>query len=248
MFAKLCRLVSIAILFPAFAQAAQGGEDYFLLMFGSQQVPANPKYSHTWATFVRVTWEGNGPCPVNAKLEAHNISWLPANMNIRVNALFPECGHNFDLVQTLDYANGTCQRVSLWGPYRICPQLFYRALNRKAELESGRVQYKANDFGYRSDRVTNCIHAVSTVVEGPRVRVASPGWGESASYAVLKEMEPSIVSKQPETWVGSSLGLDQYPIIYRDFTNPRSGGIVGPLNRLLGGERDLKATYGPPVR
>ena len=65
---------------------------------------------------------------------------------------------------------------------------------------------------------------------------------------MLKEMEPSIVSNTPEPWVGTALGLDNYPIIYRDFTNPRSNAVFGPLNRVLGGERDLRATYGPPVR
>jgi hypothetical protein len=247
MMANLHRFCSVLVLF-AFTPLANGGEDYFLVMFGSQTVPANPDHSHTWATFVRVTWEGNGPCPVDAKLEAHTISWLPATMIVRINAFLPESGHNFNLMETLDFAYGTCQRVSMWGPYRICPQLYERALSRKAELETGRIEYKANDVGYRSERVTNCIHAVSTVVEGPRLRVASPGWGESASYFVLKEMEPSIVSKTPEPWVGTALGLDKHPIIYRDFTNPRSNAVFGPLNRALGGERDLKATYGPPVR
>lgn len=245
------RLFAFLFAFKSLAGGATAGEAYYTLMFGSQTVPSNPNYSHSWATFVRVCWDGDGPCPLKAekvKIEAHTISWLPANMKVRVNALFPECGYNFDLPQTLDFANGTCQRVSMWGPYPICPDLFHRAMRRKANLESGSIRYKANDMGYKSDRVTNCIHAVSTIIEGPRLRVASPGWGESASYFILKEMEPEIISKEPETWLGSALGLDQYPIIYRDFTNPRSNAVFGPINRLLGGERNLQATYGPPVR
>jgi hypothetical protein len=39
-----------------------------------------------------------------------------------------------------------------------------------------------------------------------------------------------------------------YPIIYRDWQSPRRGAFVGPLYRALGKERDLQATYGPPVR
>jgi len=232
----------------AISTEARAGEEYYLLMFGSQRVPANPNYSHTFATFARATWEGPGPCPVNPVLEAHTISWLPANLKIRVNALRPECGHNFGLHHSLDFANSTKQRVSLWGPYRIEPQLYYRGLNRKFELEQGHIQYKANDIGYRSNRVTNCIHAVSTVVEGPKLRVASPGWGESASYFVLLEMERSVISKQPVTWVGSALDLDRYPIIYRDWQNPLSSGAFGPFFRAMGNERNLRATYGPPTR
>ena len=224
----------------------QAGENYYLAMFGSQRVPSNPNYSHSWATFIKVSWDGDGPCPADARLESHTISWLPANMKVRIGALFPEAGHNFDLHTTMDSAYSTCQRVSMWGPYPICEELYCRALNRKAQLESGHIRYKANDAGYSSNRVTNCIHAVSTIVEGPRLRVASPGWGQSASYFVLKEFEPFIISKSPVAWVGSALGLDEYPIIYRDFTNPRSNAIFGPINRLLGGERDLQPTYGPP--
>jgi len=103
-------------------------------------------------------------------------------------------------------------------------------------------------MGYKSDRVTNCIHAVSTIVQGPKLRVASPGCGESSSFFVLKEMEPWILSKCPVPEIGSALGLDQYPIIYRDWGNPRSNAATGTAFRLLDGERDLRATYGPPAR
>lgn len=241
--------ITAVLLSLACTGAARAGEDYFLLMFGSQRVPANPNYSHSFATFVRVTWEGDGPCPQNPLIEAHTISWLPRNMKVRVLALHPECGHNFDLHTTIRWCLCNDMRVSMWGAYRICPELYYLALRRIARLESGQVEYKANDAGYNSADVSNCIHAISTVIEGPRFRVGSPGWGEPASYYLLQEFEPWII--QPgctHPWVGSALGLDQYPIIYRDYTDPRSGAIRGPVRRLFGAERDLQATYGPPVR
>ena len=228
--------------------SAMGGEAYYLVMFGSQRVPANPNYSHTWTTFVKATWPGDGPCPKNATIESHTISWLPANLIIRTSAPLPECGHNFGLHETIDFANRTCQRISIWGPYCIDCELYEWALARKAHLESGRIKYKANDVGHRSVRVSNCIHAVSSVVEGPKLRVASPGWGESASYFVLKQFEPWVRTEEPVTWVGSALDLDRYALIYRDYTNPRSNAVFGPVFRLLGNERNLIATYGPPVR
>ena len=237
--------LSLPLFFLGFAGSAGAGEEYYILMFASQRVPANPNYSHTFATFVKVSWPGDG-LPKNALVEAHTISWLPANLVIRTGALRPECGHNFGLEASLKEAYRTNQRVSLWGPYRVEPELYFRALNRKAELESGKILYKANDVGYRSDRVSNCIHAVSTIVEGPKLRVASPGWGQSASYYVLKEMKPSILSHEPVRWVGFALELEQYPIIYRDYRNPRSNAVFGPAFRLLGSERDMRATYGPP--
>ncbi|HZZ79382.1 MAG TPA: hypothetical protein VFE62_12740, partial [Gemmataceae bacterium] len=67
------------------------------------------------------------------------------------------------------------------------------------------------------------------------------------SYAVLRELTPWIADPhEPHYHVSRALGLDQYPIIYRDRMSPRSGAIAGPVYRLLGGERNLQATYGPP--
>jgi hypothetical protein len=162
-------------------------------------------------------------------------------------ALLPEAGMDFDLHVTVQWGLDDCERVSMWGPYQICREPYCWAAARKAELDSGSVRYKANDMGRRSNRVSNCIHAVSTIIEGPRLRVGSPGWGEMASWYVLKEFRPYIIDRQnPDFWVSSALGLDQYPIMYRDFRNPLSGGIVGPPARMFGNERNLRSTYGAP--
>lgn len=244
---RLLGILAVGILCSLGARAT-AGEQYFLLMFGSQRIPPNPNYSHTWATFVKATWDGDGPPQQNVRIESHTISWLAANLKIRTNALLPEPGHNFGLHETIEFALCTEQRISLWGAYCIEPELYCRALRRKANLESGEIRYKANDMGYKSDRVTNCIHAVSTIAEGPRLRVASPGWGETASYFVLQKMEPWIISREPVPWVGTALGLDQYPIIYRDYANPRSAAGIGLVMRAFGSERNLRATYGPPMR
>src|SRR5436190_7899254 len=124
---------------------SRAGEDYFLLMFGAQRVPANPNYSHSFATFVRVSWLGNGACPINPCLESVTISWLPANMKVRTFALLPECGNNFELHTTIRWCLGNDMRVSLWGAYRICPELYWLAVKQVGLLGSGRVRYKAND-------------------------------------------------------------------------------------------------------
>jgi hypothetical protein len=226
----------------------QAGDAYYVLVFGSQRTPPQPNYSHSFATFVHAHWEGDEPCPVAPTVEAHTISWLPANLIIRTLALLPECGHNFDLETTLQFVQGQGQRVSLWGPYQIEPDLYHRAMRQIALLESGQVRYRANDTDHRTDDVSNCIHAVSSIVEGYRLRVASPGWGEMASHAIMKRFRPWIIDEdQVHFWVGSALGLDNYPIIYRDGQAPRSAGLViGPVNRLLGRERNLQPSFGPP--
>ena len=94
----------------------------------------------------------------------------------------------------------------------------------------------------------HCIHAISYIAQGLRLRVASPGWGEVASFAVLQRLRPWIVDRrQTHAWVGTALGLDAYPLIYRDWHRPVSGAILGPVYRLLGGERGQQATFGPPA-
>jgi hypothetical protein len=179
-------------------------------------------------------------------LEVQTISWLPANGIVRTYACCPECGDNYELHRTIRWALDGDERVSLWGPFRIQPELYYLAVKQGNLLNSGQVRYKAVDTFYSSDRVSNCIHACSTVVDGGRLRIASPGWGEVASFAILERYDPYINDHcSLHYWVSSALGLDQYPIIYRDWRCPNSG-LFGPFYRVLGGERDIFATYGPP--
>ena len=233
-------------LIPALPVATRAADAYYLLMFGSQQVPNNPKYSHTFATFVHASWPGPARGP--ARLEVFTISWMPENGDIRPLALLPECGRNYELHETLRHVFWNRERVSLWGPYQIDSELYCRAVNQVRLLESGRVRYKANDFGYPSDRVANCLHAVSSITGGERVRVLRAGWGESASYVALREFDPWIIDcNRIHTWVGKALGMDCYPIIYRDWEDPRSAGFVrAPFRAALALNRDAIPTYGQP--
>lgn len=238
-------VVSALLVSPITAGA---GEAFYLLMFGAQRVPANPNYAHSFAAFVRASWVGDDPCPVKPTLEVTTISWLPVTGSVRTVKLFAEPGRSYELHETIRWCQCNDMRVSMWGAYQISPYLYCRAVRQANILASGQVRYKADD-SFRDDaRVVNCIHALAKVVEGPRLVVISPGWGESASYFILKEYEQYADINATHPWVGSALGLDQYPIIYRDYTNPRSNAVTGPLYRLLGGERNLQATYGPPVR
>jgi hypothetical protein len=234
---------AIVFLF-ALGGGARAGENYYLLMFGSQRFPNAPAYAHTFATFVRVVCgEDGAPC-----LEAHTISWLPRTLDIRICAKHPECAVNLDLAATLRYVADNGERVSLWGPFQIDRDLYRRAVARQCVLESGQVEYKALDFGYPVDRASNCFHAVSSVVGGNRLHIAPLAWGETASFRVLREFRPWIINPcATHPWVAQALGLDCYPIIYRQpDEHPHSGCCQGPLGKLLGCGKQVEASYGPP--
>ncbi len=223
---RLRILCAVALLTSSAAGRARAGERYYLLVFGSQRPNVIATPSHTFATFVKVTDAADAPgAPC---LEAHTISWLYRNIEGRhVARLLPEEGVNMDLHTTLRYVLGEGQRVSLWGPYRIEMGLYERAVAQQARLESGEMRYKAVDTGFPADRVANCIHAVSDLAEGQRrLRIASPGWGESASYFVTLQLADWILDpRQTHDWVAHALGLDDYPIVRRDLFdgNPTAG-------------------------
>lgn len=236
--------LSLACLLIAFAaaQPASADDKYFLLMFGAQQFPKDPDYAHTFATFVHQT-DG----PEGRRREVQTISWLPAKMPVRTVKLAPEVGRNYGLHETIRDALASGERVSMWGPYEIRPELYERAVEQVNKLNGGTVRYKAYDGFYRNDDVSNCIHAVSAVAEGSRLRVLSPGWGDSASYFVLNKLLPWVVDPMTthDELVGE-LGLDAYPIAYRKTFErhllPPATGL-----RLVAHDPLPEPTYGPPA-
>ena len=216
--------LAAALALTLLAGAARGEEFYYVAVFGSQTTPPDPNYTHSFAAFVKAC--GDGPCPREFVVEeCFTISWLPRTLKVRTYALLPECGVNLPLHDALRYVLANHERVSLWGQYQINKELYCQAARQAALLESGRVKYKAVDSGFPTDRVSNCIHAIATPAGGYRVRVLSPGFGETASWAVLQRYKPFIIdSDRTHEWVFSYLGLEAYPIIRRDFdVNPRSG-------------------------
>src|SRR6516162_9703573 len=90
-------VMAIAALTPG---SAQGGERYYVMIFGSQSSPKLLRYTHTWATFIRVVGEGDDPR--GYQVYPHTISWLPASLVVRVLSPVPEQGVNLELYATLD--------------------------------------------------------------------------------------------------------------------------------------------------
>ena len=91
------------------------------------------------------------------------------------------------------------------------------AVDQIKYLESGKVQYKAVDSGHSTARVSNCIHALSDVAGGKRLRVASPGWGEPASYLITLRFEPWILDDGqtiPTRLVVWTAGTSPHPLLH----------------------------------
>jgi hypothetical protein len=206
-------LLALLFLLPGRA-AAQ--ERYYLWVFSSQSTPKLPRYTHTWATFAKVT-----DCDGKRFVEALTISWMPANLRIRPYALRPEAGTNLDLPTTLRFVHSQCQRISVWGPYEIDPLLYLRALSQKARLESGRVLYRTVDPLIRGENISDCIHAVSDI-DSIRTRLSypvSPFFGDAAGRRIAHALQRNCEARPTQEdlrWLEAALGMAGFPIVWRD--------------------------------
>ena len=222
---KAAPLSLLALTFLAVSTAG-ADERYYLIVFGSQRPIINqPAHTHTWATFIRVV---DDPAkPGSAKVEPYTISWLAATLIVRPLALRPEPGVNLELHRTVNWALDDCQCITMWGPYEVEKCFFDRVAAKKASLESGEVRYQANDIGRNSARVSNCIHAVADISQGPRLRIGQPGWGHSASYFVALTFRPFMIDdRTTHDWLLDALALRDYPIERRDLEDNPTRNIA----------------------
>jgi hypothetical protein len=143
----------------------------FVVLFSYQDKRNLARQSHTFASFVKL----------NHDLQKWTtFSWLPADFdrtqridvfaNFATAALYdivnkhgePVPGKNFSLKETLAWALRPGLRLGIWGPYSITQDLYNMALERKAELDEGRILYLPDDRHLRKSRVAvNCIHAIT---------------------------------------------------------------------------------------
>ena len=123
---------------------------------------------------------------------------------------------NLDLAATLQLAASQKAEISAWGPYRIQKDVYDRALAQIDHLNSGKVQYKALDGTLRPIVATNCIHAISDMVEGPLLDTGT-AFGNPASEMVRDHLARWIVdSKTTHRFLIAPLGLNNYTVNYRD--------------------------------
>jgi hypothetical protein len=189
---------------------------FYLLVFASQSTPNLPWHTHTWASVVRVTKRDSNQ---SFQVETHTISWMPASLRIRPWDLFVESGVNLDLRRTIEEMRAQGNRVSLWGPYEIKPDLYHHFLAQQAFLESGRVGYQALDTLGEAGLVgngTNCVHAVVDC----DARCGCPVWsvGDASGEFIAKHLDEHGAVINPENshdWLIPALGLTEYSITRR---------------------------------
>lgn len=207
----------------------RGDERHFVLVFGAQPQPKVIKYSHTWATFVRVV--DDAAAPGGVQLFAHTLSFYPASLNVRPLALHSEPGANLDLPTTLALMRQNNARTTVWGPFLMRPPVYQKSLEIWAQFSSGAIDYRAIDTFARD--VDDCIHAVTAVDPDygrghyPLIRV-----GKSASRyiarQVVKRIDPDRALPD-QTWLIAALGLNRPDIeVILPSAIPQRRSILAP--------------------
>ena len=197
---------------PPAVVVVQPAERYYMVLFGAQSVPFQGRYTHTWATFVRtqVTEKGETPVAIDT------TSWMPKTLNIRPLALRPEPGANLTLEQTFKWVATFDGRVSKWGPYEIDRLRYAEFMERKAELESGTVQYRAIGGPRRRPDIVNCgqSFARGTPEVGQRYLYPTPSPGENGTGELAERYLKKgdlLGNGATHEWIFQVINADQYP-------------------------------------
>ena len=193
----------------------------YVIVFASQSTPKQAKYTHTWATAVRVTNDSQGALPA---MEVNTISWMPATLDIHPLHFRTEPGVNLDLDTTIREMLKHDEKIAMWGPYEIGRGSYLRFVTQKDFLQSGAIGYQCIDSVGEAARTGNgcdCIHAITDMDPiYSRLRYPLSFNGFSASRHVVHELMIRPVIYNPETthdWLIPVLGLDKYPIEQKQY-------------------------------
>jgi hypothetical protein len=191
------------------------GERYYMTLFGTQSIPFQIRYTHTWATYVRtvVTPAGEFPAAINT------VSWMPASLRIRPLALRPDPGVNLNLAETFAWVRSFNGAVSSWGPYEINAELYGRLVARKEQLDTGEIQYRAIGALSRRSEISNCgqSFARSSPQVGRRLQpTPNPGENGTSILALRYERLGAFIGG-PVThdWILCAIGADKFQFVRR---------------------------------
>lgn len=181
---------------------------YFFVGFGYEGASNPASESHTFASFVSVDAGGDQTWST--------ISWLPTTFKqtqsicvfanfgeatkdtILGNPCDPVAGTDYDLTSTLGWAVAGDRTLGVWGPYHVTKDLYDLGQQRIAFLQSGAVDYLADDRDTRKDGTEgtafNCMHAVSDLsghfyTESFLDRFAYGNWGLEGTTNVMKHYQ-----------------------------------------------------------
>jgi hypothetical protein len=211
-----CRRISLLAfaIWLAIPVAAEASDLYFMIVYGAQRPIINqPRYSHTWATFVKLSGEGADPRKYAAR--SITISWLPQTLEVRPLWVVAEPGVNLTHARTVAWCDQNGMEISQFGPYQIEPRLWELAYQRFQKMAEGEVMYRASDLLNRPGRepeVCNCIYAVLDLDgRDPAFRPVTLGFGEIGSAFVVRRLSQYIVCrKQTHPWVSEMVGACTY--------------------------------------
>ena len=195
------------------ASNAVAQDRYYAIVFASEGSPNQPRFSHVFATFVKVQEKGPG---LDVDLfETATVSWLPATLNIAPLRRTPEQGRNLDLLETLDWARTVNSRVVAWGPFEVRKELYDRAVSQVERLQRGAIGYKMLDVRFRGASASNCIHAVSDIADR-ELLITGTAFGEPAGRMVARHFQPWITNTAvaPDSLI-DRLGIRQHGIVFR---------------------------------
>jgi hypothetical protein len=202
-------------------------DDFYLTIFTAESIPFRPEKAHTFVAVTRIPASGG-------VAETHSISWLAATGVVRGVALRPEEGRNFTLAETFAIVHRNCLRVSVWGPYRICPELFCRIREQAARLDSGMVKYKGTDTLFPSRVAANCYHAIWTVSHPFRKYAGPFTCGDTTGGKTVHLFREWIVCpEETHDEILKVLGVDQEPLVRRpyDYWPTRFAAMRSALGR-----------------
>lgn len=190
---------------------------YFIIPYAYENKGNDPEFSHSFISVIRVFADGKQRNLTpdlkvrkfkNREFEAFTISWLPhdfaENPNLcvfdgfgaRLVASMNRCpvsvGKDFNLPGTIKLAVNAKVAVGIWGPYEITKPGFDLAVKRMRLLDSGAYKYRADDRGYRKDKIAiNCFHAMAGLDElfpnGGLFGTGFKMWGLNGTKRVLIE-------------------------------------------------------------
>ncbi len=199
-------------------------ERYYIVVFGSQSKPKQARYTHSWATAIKVTDNGPGTAP---NVQADTISWMPATLSIRPLHFQPECGVNLDMHTSIREMLKNDEAIVMWGPYEIWHGGYTRFQVQRQFMASGQTGYQCIDAvggAARNGTGCDCIHAITDMDPSfDRRNYSLRYFGiDGSRHAVEQILSRGVVINAPQThdWLIAALQLDQYDIERECYRGP----------------------------